>query len=721
MKINSVGSIVLLIISIWTNLVQCLSSLDSSVATACLKYNSQFKWNCSSNKKYSCLCKDINWLQTLTYCVNYGAEHEKPLEHAMRHLRLRCESGGIDFTTKQLQDIYHNGTLYTRAIISNDTKERVIGTLIPDETTFNYYLTKYKQTTLFVTRSQWFGWGLVFYWVTIIMIATIFNINKKMIGFKNPLNNNFIKRNFTIPSMGKHYKERTYLLFRFIPINFPTRLDAIIVTIFVIMTIIFCGMYYDIHLPHPNYPDQWRLNARMLNYRVDQMALALFPVIYLFGIRNNPFITISGLSISSFNCFHKWCAYVASILVLIHATLWTVYANRYSTYHHYISQEYFQWGIAATVMMWVLCSHSQKIFRDRFYECFLFFHKAMNIIFIMGLYFHIKSFGWLNWVWALVGIWAMDRVLRIAWVIVNGGVHNAKLTDCYNGVIKVSIPKPRLFKYQPGMFVYVYFLGLNEPWFCSLQSHPFTILNEPQTDDTSKGNLVIYFKVNKGITRRLLKRLEKSGHQSISCKILMEGPYGTQLPTLTKIDRNQVAICAGLGITAVYPELYRAAQLTMDSTGFSHQLIWIINNPTHVEWFHEELTRLAKVGCKVEIICTKGSQITEENLLINDDKMQIVASTKSAESSVSSTIEKNLQKISYSKDDIQYLEGRPDLGQLINSAIQISESQEPQSRSLNVLTCGPSGFNDKIRFHMTEELKKEIKINVDFDEKSFTW
>ena len=201
----------------------------------------------------------------------------------------------------------------------------------------------------------------------------------------------------------------------------------------------------------------------------------------------------------------------------------------------------------------------------------------------------------------------------------------------------------------------------------------------------------------------------------------MEGPYGTQLPTLTKIETNQVAISAGLGITAVYAELYRAAQLTMNTAEFSHQLVWIINNPSHVEWFHEELTRLAKVGCKIEIICTKGPQITKENLEINEDKMQIVASIDSAQSSGSSTVEKNATEIFYTKDNIQYLEARPDLGQLIASAIHISETQQPHPRALNILTCGPSGFNDKIRYHMREELKKEIKINVDFDEKSFTW
>ncbi|CAB4253973.1 similar to Saccharomyces cerevisiae YLR214W FRE1 Ferric reductase and cupric reductase, reduces siderophore-bound iron and oxidized copper prior to uptake by transporters [Maudiozyma barnettii] len=699
--------------------VIALSSLDSSVATACLKYNALFKWNCTSNKKYSCLCQDINWLQTLTYCVNYGADHETPLKHAMRHIRLRCKSGDIDFTTEQLQQIYENGTLYTRPIISNDTTTRVIGTLIPDETTFDYYLTKYKQTSLFVTRSQWYGWGLIFYWVTIILISTIFNINRKMIGFKTFFQNVWIKRNVAIPSVGKHYKERTFLLFRCIPINFPTRLDALIVTVFVILTIIFCGMDYDIHLPHPNYPDQWRLNARMLNYRVDQMALTLFPVIYMFGIRNNPFIALSGFSIGSFNYFHRWCAYVASCLVLVHAVLWTVYSQRYSTYHHYISQEYFQWGIAATVMMFVLCSHSEKIFRDRFYEFFLFFHKAMNVIFIVGLYYHIASFGWLNWVWALVGIWAGDRFLRFGWIVINGGIHNATLTDCFNGVIKISIPKPRFFKYQPGMFVYLYFLGLNEPWFCSLQSHPFTILSEPQIDESQPGNLIIYFKVNKGITKRLLKRLEKSGKQSITCKVLLEGPYGVQLPQLTSITENYSGICAGLGITAVYPELYHAAQKTENIEGFSHNLTWIINNPSHVEWFHQELTLLSQLNCNVEIICTartSNNTPVDEKMKGFKDKLQFTTATDSGSSATSTN-----DRYAKSHYEIQYIEARPDLGQLIASRISKSQNQSSQPTDLNILTCGPSSFNDKIRFHMTEELAKNISINVNFDEKSFTW
>lgn len=688
-----------------------VSNLDSALATACLQYLSQYNWNCTSRRGYSCQCKNINWLQSVTYCIHYGSHHEKPIKHAMKNIEARCEASN-HLTLNQLQAVYLNGTNYTRMVTRSDLKTSVVGTLIPNATSFNYYLSKFKETTLFVERSQWFGWGLIFYWVAIILIFSLFNINKKIFGLKNIMNANIVKKYITIPSVFKDYRERTFLLFRFFPINFPTRIDAIIITIFVILNILFVATGWDIHLPHPSFSNQWKLTMRMLSYRVDIMALSLFPVIYMFGIRNNPFVAISGISITSFNLYHKWSSYACTVLLLIHSIIWTEWAIRYSTYARYAAREYFQWGIVATILLFLLCFHSEKIFRDRFYETFLFFHKSMNIVLIIGVYYHIRSFGWLWWVRASIGIWAGDRVLRIAWVILNGGLKKARLTDCFNGVIKLSIPKPKFFKYQAGMFVYIYFVGINEPWFYSLQSHPFTILNEPQEDKSNSSNLVIYFKVNKGITKRMLKRLENSGKREINCRVLLEGPYGIQLPHIAPVRRNYTGICAGLGITAVYPELCEIAMKTKETCDFSHHLYWIIHDDCHVEWFSKELNKLQELGCKINVLCTSGGEVDE--LSKNDLK----STTKLASASISITSTTSEVK---NKVQIDYVDGRPDLSMLIQTEIQKSQVQQPLPRDITFLTCGPSSFNDTLRYSMVHSIAKDLIIDVDFDEKSFTW
>lgn len=67
--------------------------------------------------------------------------------------------------------------------------------------------------------------------------------------------------------------------------------------------------------------------------------------------------------------------------------------------------------------------------------------------------------------------------------------------------------------------------------------------------------LIFYFKAPKGITRALLSRIMLSDEKSIKCKILLEGPYTTQLLQLVKSKRNIVAVTVGLCSSAIYPHL----------------------------------------------------------------------------------------------------------------------------------------------------------------------
>ncbi|GMM56350.1 ferric/cupric-chelate reductase [Maudiozyma humilis] len=689
-------------LTLFVRSASALSIFDSSLATACLKYVGTFNWNCTASKGYKCQCANINWLQSVSYCVHYGSVHDGPIKHAMEHIVKRCATTPAtskSLTLEKLEDIYLNGTHYLRNVTAADKKVSVVGTLIPEKDTFNYYLTKTKQYTRFIERSQWFGWGLVWYWVAVILVCSLLNIAKRVFGFNNFLTTTRIKKHVMIPSVYKTFKERSFMLFKVFPFTFPTRIDAIVVTLFVILTIVSACVCYDISLPHPNFNDQWSLTVRLINYRVDIMAMSLLPVIYIFGIRNNPFVTVTGLSLGSFNFYHRWAAYVCSILVLVHSALRTEWSLKKGSYARNTKQEYYRWGIVATILMFLLCGHSEKIFRQRFYEAFLFFHKSMNLVLIIGIYYHVVSFGWIEWVWSIVGIWVGDRVLRIAWIVLSGGVKTATLTDCYNGVIRLSVPRSRFFKYQPGMFVYIYFLGLDEPWFCSLQSHPFTILSEPQADKSKPDNLVIYFKVNKGITQRMLRRLENSGEQSIDCRVLMEGPYGTQIPHLAPIKKNYVGICGGLGITAVYPEVLQACQKTQGQDGFSHHLTWVINNIEHVDWFQDELTGLVQAGCSVDILCTNSSSSSKEDKSNLKTEFQVVTKTQSASSSVLST--ENSDTSSVLKDKIKHLDSRPDMLALINTHVRAAESKE-FTRDVLFLTCGPSEFNDILRFKMAE-------------------
>ena len=120
------------------------------------------------------------------------------------------------------------------------------------ETDFNWYHKKFKEYTLFVERSEWFGWSLIFYWVFIMSVVYIFNIIKGFLGLKFLSRyNNLINKTLLIPSEFKNYHDKTFILWKIIPFNFPTRANAIFVTLFFIIIVISFCVEYNVTLPHP--------------------------------------------------------------------------------------------------------------------------------------------------------------------------------------------------------------------------------------------------------------------------------------------------------------------------------------------------------------------------------------------------------------------------------------------------------------------------------------
>lgn len=668
--------------------------IDSTLASACIYYELQYDWGCNSHgngkKAYACRCKNINWLGSVTNCIRSNSDSKRLVDHAYRHLSTRClQKANVHYTVNDMYRFADNGTLYMREVTPSDKVIPVNTTLKVNQTDYEWYHRKFKDYTFSVQRSQWFGWGLVFYWAAIIGFATFFNACKKLLGYS--LVNNWLKKHIILPSAFKDYRERTYFFAKILPLNFQTRIHGLIVTVFLILTIISACVGYELTLPHPYLTSRWYANMNLISYRTDLMAISLFPVIYLFGIRNNPFIFISGIPFSVFQFYHRWCAYTCAVLAFIHSIIWTVWARADGGYKMWAMDSYWKWGIAATTLIVLLVFHSEKIIRDVAYEVFLVMHQFMNIAFIICMYYHCNDLGWLGWIWAMAGILCYDRFLRILRIIIGGGVRTATLIDCGNrSVIKMVMKKPKYFKYVAGSHAYIYFLSPTDSWYYFLQSHPFSILLEPEKDSQNPDNLVFYFRANKSITKAMLEKIMKSGRSSVTCKILLEGPYGTTIPERFEEARRTVAVCAGLGISAVYPFLRQRS--TVGSRG-SNKLIWIINDLTSLDWFNQELQFLKTGGTNVSIVYTKAEEKDVE--------------------SISTDI-----SLSVSKYNLEKLNSRPNLRDLVNTEVQQASKDH---MNLTIVSCGPPSFNDELRHSVVTTIVGGLKIDVDLQEESYTW
>ncbi|QLQ79145.1 hypothetical protein HG537_0B04930 [Torulaspora globosa] len=668
--------------------------IDSTLASACIYYELQYDWGCNShgngNRAYACRCNNINWLGSVTNCIRNNSDSTRLINHAFRHLSTRClQKGHLHYSVEDMYRFADNGSLYLREPVWEDRSIPVNTTLAVNQTDFDWYHRKFKDYTLSVERSQWFGWGLVLYWAAIVGIATVFNFCKRVAGYS--LMNNWVRKHLTVPSTFKDYRERTYFWAKIVPLTFQTRLHGLVVAVFVALTIISVGVGYELKLPHPYLTTRWYANLNLVSYRTDLMAISLFPVIYLFGIRNNPLIYISGMPYSVFQFYHRWCAYTCVVLAFIHSIIWTVWAIADGGYKMWAMDAYWKWGIAATTLIVLLVFHSEKVIRDLAYEIFLVMHQFMNIAFIISMYYHCNTLGWLGWIWSMVGILCYDRFIRIVRIIISGGVRTAALIDCGNrSVIKMVMKKPKYFKYVAGSHAYVYFLSPTDSWYYFFQSHPFSTILKPEEDHQNPDNLVFYFKASKSITRAMLNKVLKSGRGTATCKILLEGPYGTTIPETVKAARKTIAVCAGLGISAAYPIL---RQNIISHGQIQHKLIWIINDLTSLDWFNEELQWLKTQGTKISIIYTKA------------DNKDIEASSVGSQTSESGY---NLEKL-YS---------RPDLLSLVESEVQQASNE---AVDLTIVSCGPPSFNDELRDSVVRSIAHDLKIDVELQEESYTW
>ena len=63
---------------------------------------------------------------------------------------------------------------------------------------------------------------------------------------------------------------------------------------------------------------------RYVSDRTGIISFANFPVIWLFGMRNNVALWLTGWDFGTYNNFHRWVARIATLQAVIHSVGYTV-------------------------------------------------------------------------------------------------------------------------------------------------------------------------------------------------------------------------------------------------------------------------------------------------------------------------------------------------------------------------------------------------------------
>ena len=75
--------------------------------------------------------------------------------------------------------------------------------------------------------------------------------------------------------------------------------------------------------PH-SFPKPFTQAWRYVSDRTGIISFANFPLIWLFGMRNNLLLWLTGWDFGTYNNFHRWVARVATVQAIIHSVGYTV-------------------------------------------------------------------------------------------------------------------------------------------------------------------------------------------------------------------------------------------------------------------------------------------------------------------------------------------------------------------------------------------------------------
>lgn len=224
--------------------------------------------------------------------------------------------------------------------------------------------------------------------------------------------------------------------------------------------------------------NNWRLDdrhGRFINCLADRfgvLALANFPLIFLFAGRNNVLLYLTNWSHTTFLILHRWVAYIATAEAIIHSVIYLWTAVSEGKHSIWVKVPAWYTGVVATCALSLLVFLSIGAIRRRIYETFLLSHIGISVAVLCGAFFHVFYLftqyyeGYPLYVWVTAAIWVMDRLIRIVRVVARG-VRKAQITIIDGEYIRVDIPDV-----DANGHAYLYFPTLTwRVW----ENHPFSV------------------------------------------------------------------------------------------------------------------------------------------------------------------------------------------------------------------------------------------------------
>jgi predicted ferric reductase len=503
----------------------------------------------------------------------------------------------------------------------------------------------------------------------------------------------------------------------------PPRIQSLTILAFVLINVTLCMCSYQLTDGNLYWPDKSAQLLRYVSDRTGVISLANFPLVWLFGMRNDTLMWMTGWGFGTYNAFHRWVARVATLQAVAHSLGYTIMileSSGWTGFLKYWTKHYFWNGVLSTVAMCALLVFSLYGIRRSHYETFLVTHIVLSIVALWTMYYHVEIFTngeWNIFIWPCLVIWIADRVFRVGRMLVfdcRFWGPNATVTyDSASNMVRMNVDGSKNWLTpQPGKYYYIHVL---DDVLYAHQSHPFTLAYT--TDDTAKppstprstftsrlslhrtysdestesdallvphqsqlpSNLVFLIRPYDGFTSRLKSHCLLHPKK---LRVLIDGPYGHSEPL--HHFPNVLFIVGGTGVAV--PLSHIARLLSSISHTQSIKIVWAVREHAFLASVLRDFSGLLgdeRIDMKVHI--TQDKEV--ENEVLGEDLKSVRIVTK-----------------------------RPDVFGAVNSATEDTNGID----GLAVVACGPAGMADQARQASVEMLKRGWN-RVEYFEESFKW
>ncbi|KAM9917600.1 hypothetical protein OXX59_009226 [Metschnikowia pulcherrima] len=658
-------------------------------------------------QQYSCFCTNKAGMASMAGCLSTLKKNPNPaFDWFVDYCDTHNKSISEDYIPEALEFLSSSGRNYTEVPVAG--KNESYNTQIDYPIYVNQKMAKnyYRAYTNFLGNYNWGYWfstALYAYWAFVFVVAAVSNWSVVLFPNLRHVCNGRISKMWrkyvTLPALIRKKRNDPQECLGILDFLVPTRLETIVLSGFFWLTFLFNALYISWFEEDPVFKIKYVALWRYVGDRTGIIGTMLLPLMILVGGRNNFLQWLTRWKFSTFVAYHRWIGRVVVALVVVHSVAYTaifVYQKRWALL---ATREYIIYGIMATVCGGLICFQGLLYLRRRYYEIFLAIHIILSIGFIVGSWRHIELFPFMEWIFASIAVWAVDRIVRVM-RMVWFGAPKATVTLLADDCLRIVVAKPKNWPTVAGGHAWVYFCTSWYFW----QSHPFTFLDSTEHEN----QLVLLLKAKKGATHYLKQTLSKRPDRTCTIRVCVEGPYGES--SSVKSHDNVVFVAGGNGIPGIFSECHVLA-LKYAAAKQKVKLIWVLRELSTVEWIWDELHALKNTKVQTTIYITQpeaNADILLERMAISD------GSSTEEKDSVTKEGKGVLEMLQDYYPHVTFVCGRPSMETIVD------EETEEAERSAAFIACGHPAMVDDMRYAVVQKIDRTEK-RVDFFEQLQVW